>query len=73
MLKENFPLYIKSNGDLHLCPLKEKVGNLRKESIEEICGSLNQNDLNPCGFMKIKNKTLNPICPLKKFELKDIT
>ena len=68
LIKENVPLTIKSNGDVYPCPLNEKsLGNIRIERLVDIISKIKARSC-----LKGKYNGLNPICPLRKFELKEL-
>lgn len=65
LTKENVPLTIKSNGDVYSCPLNTKsLGNIRTEKLISIISRIKAKSC-----LKGKYQKLNPICPLRKFEL----
>lgn len=68
MLKEEIPLYISANGNIHLCPLLKSQGNIRKDNLRTI---LNK-QIKSCLSRKITTRGLYPVCPLRKFKLERI-
>lgn len=68
LLNEEIPLYISSNGDIFLCPLLKSIGNIRQTKLNKI---LNFNQTaKSCLGKPIKG--LNPICPLRKFNISEL-
>lgn len=65
MLKEDIPLYISSNGNIHACPLLKPLGNIRNDNLKELLSK----KIKSCLSKKYFYKDLYPVCPLKKFHI----
>ncbi|MBR9704474.1 radical SAM protein [Candidatus Pacearchaeota archaeon] len=72
MLLKEIPLYISSNGNIHLCPRLKSIGNIRRFQLKDVLKNISNKE----EFCFSKNNPIlenfYPVCPLRKFKFEDI-